>query len=121
MALFSVVMYQVTELLEAGCDNFPCETKEKPADGLPGWLRHGSAPRFGSGAFRMGAKEQRAWCANVALQEFSKSSEIPQKIIILAHLGPRHRCNGNPDERVTCYSDLEHRLVALLEKIGQRR
>ena len=121
MALFSVVMYQIIELLEAGCDTFLSETKENPADGLPGWLRHGSTASFGFGAFRMGAKEQRAWRADIVLKELSKSSEILQKIITLARLGPRQVCNGNPDDRAACYSDLERRLVALREKIGQRR
>ena len=120
MALFSVIMYQIIELLEAGCDTFLSETKENPADGLPGWLRHGSAANFGFGAFRMGAKEQRAWRADIVLKELCKSSEILQKIINLARLGPRQVCNGNPDDRAACYSDLERRLVALREKIGQR-
>ena len=120
MALFSVIMYQIIELLEVGCDTFLSETKENPADGLPGWLRHGSAANFGFGAFRMGAKEQRAWRADIVLKELCKSSEILQKIISLARLGPRQVCNGNPDDRAACYSDLERRLVALREKIGQR-
>ena len=118
MALFSVIMYQMIELLEAGCTVFLVENQDGTGKVVPEWLRKGCTPGIGFGAFRMGASEQRAWRRDIVLKELRQSSEVLQKIIALARLGPRQACRGTPEDRAACYSELEGRFAALREKFG---
>ncbi|CAD6577328.1 MAG: hypothetical protein ASARMPRED_008223 [Alectoria sarmentosa] len=119
MALFSVIMYQIIELLEVGCAAFLVEGESRPANVVPDGLHNNSTPGFGFGAFRMGAKEQRAWRTDIVLKELRQSSEVLQKIITLARLGPRHPSPGTSEERAACYSGLERRFAALRESLGK--
>lgn len=121
MALFSVIMYQIVELLEVGCAGFLVESQVGSTDELPDWLRNGGTPGLGFGAFRMDAREQRAWRADIVLKELRQISETLQKIVTLARLGPRQACQGTSEERAACYSELERRLRALSEKVAQHK
>ena len=119
MALFSVIIYQIVELLEVGCVGFLSESQIGSTNGFPDWLRDGGTPGLGFGAFRMDAREQRAWRADIVLKELQQISETLQKIITLARLGPRQACQGTSEERAACYSELERRLQALWHKVAQ--
>lgn len=121
MALFSVIMYQIIELLESGCAAFLIEGESEPTNGVPGWLRNGSTPGRGFGAFRMGAREQRAWRTEIVLKDLQQGSEVLEKIITLARLGPRQTCRGTSEERAACYIELERRFAALRERLSEQR
>ena len=121
MALFSVIIYQIVELLEVGCVGFLSEGQIGSTGGFPDWLRDGGTPGLGFGAFRMDAREQRAWRADIVLKELQQISETLQKIITLARLGPRQACQGTSEERAACYSELECRLQALWHRVAQHK
>lgn len=117
MALFSVIMYQIVELFEVGCAAFILEGIGGPEKMLPEWLRSGGTSGLGLGAFRMGAKEQRAWRTDIVLKDVQQSVEILQSIVTLARLGPRQACQDTPDERASCYSELECRFAVLQKSL----
>lgn len=121
MGIFAVIMSQIIELLEVECADYLFEGKSEAANGFSEWLRNQSTPGFGFGAFRMGAREQRAWRAGIVLKKVRQSSEILQKIITLARLGPLQLSPGTAEDWAACYSELEGRFRALCEKIGQQQ
>lgn len=120
MALFSVIAYQIIELLEIGCAAFLSESEGGPEKVVPQPFRTGSASGLGLGAFRMGVREQRAWRTDIALKDVKQSSQLLQDIIALARLGPPRNHQGSPEERVSCYSDLQRRFAVLEQRLGDQ-
>lgn len=121
MALFSVIAYQIIELLEVGCAAFLSESEGGPERVVSQRLRTGSTSGLGLGAFRMGIREQRAWRTDIALKDIKQSSELLQDIVALARLGPLRNHQGSPEERVSCYSDLQRRFAVLQQRLGDQK
>lgn len=117
MALFSVIMYQIIELLEVGCAEFLAEGENSGLDDWADRLRGNSTSSLGFGAFRMNEREQRLWRIDILVKELQQSWDILQRIINIARLGPHEDCQGTSEDRVACYRELEARFKALGHKV----
>ena len=126
LALFGVMMYQIIELVEAGCAKFLEDQPEdfsmpdlSPANGL-GRLGVGGAG-LGFGAFHFNHEEQKMWRSQIVLKELLQISELLRKIMALANTGPRgQETVSSASEREGCYHDLEGRLKVVIEKVRGR-
>ena len=120
-ALFGVIMYQIIELLEAGCAGFLVEHTNGATQGLDKLDSIGTGgylPSLGFGTFQIDAEDQRSWRAQIVLKELRQSSEILQKIVSLARIGHlRELQEQTGGEREPCYADLERRLKSLCEEV----
>ncbi|KAG6988942.1 hypothetical protein G7Y79_00067g095570 [Physcia stellaris] len=113
MALFSVVIYQIIELLDFGCTHFLSEAKCEKANKSP------NTPSFGMGQFGIEAREQTQWRAGLLQKELQGTLHVLQRIIGLARLGPREASQSTPNDRAGCYREVQGRLEALSEQVKQ--
>lgn len=113
MALFSVVIYQIIEVLGFGCTHFLSEAECDKAN------KSLNAPSFGMGHFGIEARGQTRWRADLLQKEIQGTLHILQRIVGLARLGPRQACQSTPDDRAGCYRELQGRLEALSEQVRQ--
>ena len=124
LTLFGTVMLQIIELLEIGCATFLAENRGQDSDDDDGDGTGGDGGNdslsLSFGVFRVGPEQQRAWRSQVVLRELQQSSQILQKIITLAGIGPDAEERNTEDVKNCegCYLDLERRLQDLCVKVG---
>jgi hypothetical protein len=119
LALFSTILYQVIELLEAGCANFLAEGVDDRLPNSPSDLLSGSLHDLGFGAFSTTSGDQRRFHSQIVLEELRPLTEIMRKVIMLSNAGfngcdPR---GGTGQVRIRSHRDLEDRLKLLIEKL----
>jgi len=115
LSLFSIIMCQIIELVEMGCDKFLAEEREDDLaqshlDPLGGGL--------GFGAFGNSAESQRRWRSQTILQELHPIAKLLQKIATLSPADPSTdggRANLNLD-----VAGSHRKLQASLEFITDR-
>lgn len=115
--LFTVIMYQIVQLLEHGCFDFLAESSR------PGTMAGkfdnvgGALTGFGFGSMQIDPKEQRAWRAKVVLRELQHVNEIHQRIVYLARIGPLGQTGPDwPSDDPPCHTDLKQRLATICEQ-----
>jgi hypothetical protein len=108
-ALMGAIMYQIIELLEAGCNAFLAESTHRVPAGLD---KLPSIAGFGIGLYQIGGGvQQRQWRAQAVLKEVQQANEILQRVVALQRLGHEHERQGA--EKEACHADLERRLRQL--------
>ena len=106
--ILSVIMHQVVDLLECGCNSF--FDKDKP-DGRPPFLRAGGS--LGFRAFNSKSEEERSWKARIVVRELDQVSELLQKIITLTRFKTVQAIPEMGNSQADCHAELENRLKDL--------
>lgn len=113
LALFGTIMYQILELVEAGCTNFLTEgLVDKMADPLGDNLHD-----FGFGTFNTG--NQKRFSCQIVLEELQPIAEIIRKVVTLskAKMSGQNSQNGTGEKHTGCHEDMQDRLKILMEKV----
>lgn len=119
LALFSTILYQLVELLEAGCATFLAEQLEDK-------LSHSRSDPLGGSlndlGFSASSGDHRRFRAQVVLEELQPIAEVTRKVIVLSNPGSNGYDSRNAagQERVGCHRDLERRLMVLMERVKRR-
>ena len=111
--MITVVMYQVTELLESGCSNFLTEPQNMSSQAI----LHKRLSSVGFGAFQACAEEQRSWRARIVVRELNRVSELLQKIIAHAKIKTSEVAPEAASTQSDCYATLWKRLNSLVERM----
>jgi hypothetical protein len=124
LALFSTIMYQIIELLEAGCSNFLAEELDDnmvngQSNHLGGSL-HGHD--LGFGAFCATSVDRRRFRAQIVLRKLHPIAELTRKVALLCDAGWSNgynpRSSTSQERAGTGYRrDLEPRLKLLIERV----
>jgi hypothetical protein len=131
LALFSVIMSQLIEMLEAGCKSIANEASD-PRTGLlaqpldpPASCDLSDLGSVGLAFAPLGidAEERRAWRTQRLVKELNHASEL---LMVIKNLAAIMKSSQGLDpsimaEQGGCFAELEDRLRALREKVTQRR
>lgn len=124
ISLFSVVMYQIIELFEAGCGPFLHEGREDDSRRLPAptnlaipQCSIGSG--LGFGAFEVQAEEQRSWRAHIVVKELRQCVELLRKVVALARSKAVEMAPSLVDSVPGCYQNVDHRLHGLIARMEE--
>jgi hypothetical protein len=115
IALLSVIIYQVIELLEYGCTSF---LKEFGKSAQTNSLLLGKQPStlsFGSFGFK--AEEQRSFRVHLFIKELNQCSELLQRIVTVANIASRTQGNEVSIDHKDCFVVVEKRLNNLIKKL----
>ncbi len=119
-ALFGVAMYQVMQLLEAGCVGLT-DSNESTIQGMGDGsqaMAGSYMPVFGLGTFQMDPEEQRAWRAQFVVKELQHSDLILRKMVALSESSQGRDLSKGSEQ---WYQNVGGRLKALRERIGSGR
>ncbi|POS75436.1 hypothetical protein DHEL01_v206178 [Diaporthe helianthi] len=130
--LFTAIMFQIIDLLEAGTTPLPDEDSDDAemllAGLLPGGGRGGGGilagvqtsfvPSLGFGAFSLTSEEQRSWRSQIVLREYRHVGEILSGVTELAKLGPRGASTAPEmvEHRTGCLKNLAGKLKSFCER-----
>jgi hypothetical protein len=117
LALFGTIIYQVIELLEAGCTNFLAEElgdtlSPSRSDSLGGNLNALGFGGFGSG-------DQKRLRSQLVLEELQPIVDIARKVLMLSSVRGKAYDGSVASEvdAVGCQRNIERRLKHLVEKV----
>ncbi|KAI1457522.1 hypothetical protein F4805DRAFT_172408 [Annulohypoxylon moriforme] len=121
LMLFTTLMYQVLELLEACLSTVAAEEERQRNRSLTSGLTG-----LGFGDFSIDAEEQSAFRTQTILKEIQQTTEVLGKLRTLAGVGPDSgSANGSQSAqgkaRGDCYLDLEIRLRDLATRCARKR
>lgn len=108
LTLFSIIMYQLVEILEAGCADFLADTSDAQRPLSSEVLQAG----FHELDFSMGYKDQERFRSQVILEVLRPVFRIMQKVLFISTKAGL--------DRDSCYQDKESRLKTLMEKVKKR-
>ncbi|KAJ8069785.1 hypothetical protein OCU04_000201 [Sclerotinia nivalis] len=115
LSLFSTIVYQILELVEAGCTNFLTDgLVDKLADPLGGNLND-----LGFGTFNTSPGNQKRFGCQIVLEELRPIAEIIRKVVVLSNAkssGYNGR-DGMSEEQTGYHGDMQDRLKRLVEKV----
>jgi hypothetical protein len=131
LALFSVIMSQLIEMLETGCTSIVNEASD-PRTGLLAQPLHAppscDLSDLGSvdlafAPLGIDAEERRAWRTQQLVKELNHASEL---VMVIKNLAAIMKSSQGLDpsimvEQGGCFAELEDRLRALRDKVTQRR
>jgi hypothetical protein len=112
LALFKIIMYQLVEILEAGCADFLADTSDaqKP---LSSELLEAGFHELDFGGLGIGYKDQERFRSQIILEVLRPVIKIMQKILFIS--------TNAGLERGSCHQEIENRLKTLAEKVNKRR
>lgn len=111
LALFNIIMYQLAEILEAGCTDFLADTSDAQRPFSSELLEAGFYELDFSG-LGMGYKDQERFRSQIILEVLRPVIRIMQKVLFIS-------TNAGLDGDSSC-QDIESRLKTLVEKVKKR-
>ena len=121
MPLLTTIMYQILELLEAGCKEFFSNVNHLLSRS-PGRATTEKDLGFAFGIFKPQAQEQTDWKARMVLRDLHQCSELLQKITAVSVAVARQENQSRPAAAgPDCYSDLRDKLQKLTQEIEKYR
>jgi hypothetical protein len=112
LALFSIILYQIVEILEAGCADFLAETPDTQIP-LSSELMEAGFHELDFSGLGMGYKDQEHFRSQIILEVLRPVIKIMQKVLFIS--------TKAGIDRDSCYQDREGRLKSLVEKVKKRR
>lgn len=110
LALFNIIIYQLVEILEAGCADFLADTSD-PKRPLYSELEAGFH-ELDFGGLGIGYKDQERFRSQIILDVLRPVIKITQKMLFIS-------TNAGLD-RDSCHQDRERRLKTLVDKVKKR-
>lgn len=117
VALFTPILSQIIDLLEAGTTPLPDDGVGLPGSCLSG-IQTEFIPTLGFGAFQVTAEEQLSWRSRIVLKEYRHVGEVLSSVTELAGLGPRG--SSSAPEMVKYRTDSHRKLEARLKSLCER-
>lgn len=111
LALFNIIMYQLVEILEAGCADFLADTSD-PQRPIYSELLEAGFHELDLGGLGIGYKDQERFRSQIILEVLRPVIKITQKVLFIS-------TNAGID-RDSCHEDRERRLKTLVEKVKKR-
>jgi hypothetical protein len=111
LTLFSIIMYQLVEILEAGCADFLADTSDAQRP-LSSEVLEAGFHELDFGGFGMGYKDQERFRSQVILEALRPVFRTMQKVLFISTKAGL--------DRDSCYQDKESRLKTLMEKVKKR-
>jgi hypothetical protein len=111
LALFDIIMYQLVQLLEAGCADFLADTSDAQRPLSMGLMEPGFH-EVDIGGFGMGFKDQKRFRSQTILEVLRPVIRIMQKVIFISTSAGLHGDN--------CSREGQSRLKTLEEKVKNR-
>ncbi|KAI0886472.1 uncharacterized protein GGS22DRAFT_114006 [Annulohypoxylon maeteangense] len=114
ISLFTVILSQMIELLEAGIRTPPDSEAGIPNGGFLSSMQS----NLGFSAFSLTADEQRGWQSRIIRKEYHNVTEIVSSVIELARLGPRGVAStpAMAEERIRALARLRQRFNQFAER-----
>ena len=120
IALFSTILYQVVELLEAGCTSFLSEAIDNNLAPYSSNPLGGGLHSFGFVGFGTNSGDQRRYRSKIVLEELQPIMDTMRKVALLTSSGKGYDDRGGGQERIGWCHETESRLQLLIEKIRRQ-